>query len=140
MAMSYVTSKMLSCRLSNLRNTLCHVPFFLMSLGSMLHVDFKKCPCRRVEFRGQGPFYSTFHPGPKEETELSGTLQANLIKQRSGTSKILKTDRAVPTLQTYFKSALCFTIQVYVEVYTVCCCVDKLLGLHIALALYRKLK
>ena len=28
---------------------------FLMSLGSMSHVDFKKCPCRRVEFRGRGP-------------------------------------------------------------------------------------
>ena len=69
-----------------------------------------------------GPFYNTFHPGPKEETELSGTLQANLIKQRSGTSKILKTDRAVPTLQSYFKSALCFTIQVYFEVYGVLMC------------------
>ena len=30
--------------------------FFLMSLGSMSHVDFKKCPCRRVECRGRGPY------------------------------------------------------------------------------------
>ena len=29
--------------------------FFLMSLGSMSHVSLKKCPCRRVEFRGRGP-------------------------------------------------------------------------------------
>ena len=29
--------------------------FFLVSLGSMLHVDFKKWPCRLVEFRGQEP-------------------------------------------------------------------------------------
>ena len=28
---------------------------FLMSLGSMSHVDFKKGPCQPVEFKGQGP-------------------------------------------------------------------------------------
>ena len=28
---------------------------FLMSLGSMSHVDFKKSPCHHVEFRGQWP-------------------------------------------------------------------------------------
>ena len=26
-----------------------------MSLGSMLYVGFKECPCRRVKFRGRGP-------------------------------------------------------------------------------------
>ena len=30
---------------------------FVMSLGSMSHVDFKKSLCRSVEFRGQGPWY-----------------------------------------------------------------------------------
>ena len=30
---------------------------FLMSLGSMLHIDFKKSLCRPVEFRDQGPSY-----------------------------------------------------------------------------------
>ena len=29
---------------------------FLMSLGSMSHVDFKKWPCRPVEFKGQGSY------------------------------------------------------------------------------------
>ena len=29
--------------------------FFPMSKGSMSHVDFKKWPCRPVEFKGQGP-------------------------------------------------------------------------------------
>ena len=29
----------------------------LMSLGSMSHVDFKKCPCCCDDFRGQRPFY-----------------------------------------------------------------------------------
>ena len=29
--------------------------FFPMSIGFMSHVDFKKWPCRRVEFKGQGP-------------------------------------------------------------------------------------
>ena len=28
--------------------------FFLLSIGPMSHVDFKKYPCRRVEFRGPG--------------------------------------------------------------------------------------
>ena len=31
------------------------VILFYMSLGSMSHVDFKKRPCRPVDFRGQGP-------------------------------------------------------------------------------------
>ena len=29
--------------------------FFPMSIGSMSHVDFKKWPCRPVDFKGQGP-------------------------------------------------------------------------------------
>ena len=55
--MSHVAPKMLSCRMSNFRNAPCHVTIFIaMSLSPMSHVDFKKWPCRRVEFRGQGPF------------------------------------------------------------------------------------
>ena len=30
----------------------------LMSMGSMSRVHFKKCLCRRVHFKGQGPLYS----------------------------------------------------------------------------------
>ena len=35
----------------------CHVTnlFPMMSIGFMSHVDFKKRPCRPVEFKGQGP-------------------------------------------------------------------------------------
>ena len=44
--------------------------------------------------------YNTIHPWPRKETELSATVQANLITQRSGTSKILVGDRTVPTVQT----------------------------------------
>ena len=29
--------------------------FFPMSIGFMSHVDFKKWPCRPVNFKGQGP-------------------------------------------------------------------------------------
>ena len=29
--------------------------FCLMSIGFMSHVNFKKRPCRPVEFKGQGP-------------------------------------------------------------------------------------
>ena len=44
----------------NLRNGPCHATnIFPMSLGSMSpsvsHVDFKKRPCRPVEFRVKGP-------------------------------------------------------------------------------------
>ena len=31
--------------------------FFPMSIGFMSHVDLKKCQCRPVEFKGQGPHY-----------------------------------------------------------------------------------
>ena len=34
------------------------IVFFLMSIGSMSHVEFKKQPCRPVESKGQGPFMS----------------------------------------------------------------------------------
>ena len=32
-------------------------PSCRMSLSPMLHVEFKKCSCRPVEFNGQGPLY-----------------------------------------------------------------------------------
>ena len=31
------------------------VIIILMSISSMSHVDLKKCPCRPVDFKGQGP-------------------------------------------------------------------------------------
>ena len=49
--MSHVASKMLSCYMSNVVSLI----FLLMSLSSMSHVDCKKKPCRRIEFKGQGP-------------------------------------------------------------------------------------
>ena len=49
--------KMVSCRMSNLRNDLCYVHdiFLLICIGSMSDVDFKKWLCRTFEFKGQGP-------------------------------------------------------------------------------------
>ena len=44
--------------------------------------------------------YNTIHPWPRKETKLSATLQAYLLTQHSGTSKILKGDHTVPTVQT----------------------------------------
>ena len=38
--------------------------FILTSLGSMSHVDFKKWPCRRVEFKGQDSQYPLPKPQP----------------------------------------------------------------------------
>ena len=38
-------------------------PSCRMSLSPMLHVEFKKCSCRPVEFNGQGPLYKD--PGAK---------------------------------------------------------------------------
>ena len=50
-----VDLKNVACQ--NLRNTLCHVVYFiLLSLSSMSHVDFKKWPCRCVEFKGQDTY------------------------------------------------------------------------------------
>ena len=51
--------KMISCCMSNLMNGPCDVDNILsrVDIGSMLHVDFKKLPCRPVEFKGQGPSY-----------------------------------------------------------------------------------
>ena len=56
--MSHVASKMLSCRMSNLRNALCRVTIFPGHVDKpyMTHVDFKKWLCRHVEFRGQGQY------------------------------------------------------------------------------------
>ena len=52
----YIDSKKVSYRMSNLRNTPCDVVYFiLLSQGSMSQFDFKKWPCRRVEFKGQDP-------------------------------------------------------------------------------------
>ena len=41
------------------------VIFILMSISSMSHVDFKKCPCRPVDFKGQGP---SIRPLPREKS------------------------------------------------------------------------
>ena len=51
----HADSKKASWNMSNLRNVMSFI-FILMSLGSMLHVDFMKWPCRRLEFKGQDPF------------------------------------------------------------------------------------
>ena len=54
----HVNFKIAKCPLSNLRK--CYVMSvidlcILMSITLMSHVDFKKCPCRPVNFKGQGP-------------------------------------------------------------------------------------
>ena len=59
----HVDFEIAKCHLSNLRNGPCHVTnIFPMSMGSMSHVDFKKWPCRPVEFKGQGPQSSLSRP------------------------------------------------------------------------------
>ena len=52
----HVDFKIVSCPMSNLRNCPCHV-INIFSHVNRLHVDvdFKKWPCRPVEFKGQGP-------------------------------------------------------------------------------------
>ena len=48
--------KMVQCRLSNLRNTLCHVSNIFSHVDSLhLACRFKKRQCRPVEFKGQLP-------------------------------------------------------------------------------------
>ena len=43
------------CRISEM-SYVASLCFVAMSISPMSHVDFKKRPCRRVEFRGQGPY------------------------------------------------------------------------------------
>ena len=53
---------------------------FPMSIGCMSHVDFKKWPCRPVDFKGQGPYYrpvdidpfSAFHSVIAESSRAFG--------------------------------------------------------------------
>ena len=48
----HVDLEMVSCRMWNLRNGLCHVDnLFLMLISSMSHVNSKKWPLRPVEFK-----------------------------------------------------------------------------------------
>ena len=44
----HVDFKMCPCCMSILRNSICHIVY------DFPHFDFKKWPCRRVEFRSQG--------------------------------------------------------------------------------------
>ena len=50
---------------SNLRNALCRITIFSGHVDkpyvACIYADFKKWPCRRVKFRGQGPFPTTKH-------------------------------------------------------------------------------
>ena len=75
--------KMVPCHMSILSNVLCRVVyFFLVSIGSMSHVDFKNWPCRRVRVRGTGPpectqWYSTFGSSISK-TNHRGDIRKNL--------------------------------------------------------------
>ena len=58
--MSHITSKTLQCHMLILRNAYNYVVSLILMLislyiGFMSHVDFKKWPCRWVEFRGREP-------------------------------------------------------------------------------------
>ena len=50
----HVDFRMRPWRMAILRNVMLFI-IYLLSIGPMPHVDFKKWPCRRVKFRGQGP-------------------------------------------------------------------------------------
>ena len=51
--------KKVTCRMSNLKNTLCHVVYYICSCHQALcrMSILKKWPCRRFEFKGQEPLY-----------------------------------------------------------------------------------
>ena len=52
----HVDFKTVQCQFSNLRIGSCRVGnCFLMSIASMFYVEFKKLPCRPVEFKGPWP-------------------------------------------------------------------------------------
>ena len=59
------------CHLSNKyeKRGMSHVYFYppcCMSLSPMSHVEFKKCPCRALVFRGQGPHLFKSLPAPPD--------------------------------------------------------------------------
>ena len=56
------------------------VIFFLMSISYMSHVDFKKCLCRPVNFKGQGPHF-TYPPtlNPHSPTAPTHFTNSNII-------------------------------------------------------------
>ena len=59
----HVDFKIVSSRMSNLRNCPCHITNVFPHVDMfMSHVDFKKWPCRPVEFKGQGPVIVCHHP------------------------------------------------------------------------------
>ena len=65
----HVNLKIVKCLLSNLRKGWCHVDsIFLMSIGSMSHVDYKKWQCRPVKSTGQGPSDTTVRQPPSTQT------------------------------------------------------------------------
>ena len=51
--------------------------FLPMSIGFMSHVDFKKWPCLRVDFKGQGPFNHS-NPGVVVLTPY-GLMGSNML-------------------------------------------------------------
>ena len=57
MSLSLIFAK-ITCRIKE--RAMSHVTIFFtachMSVSLMLHVQFQKCPCRPVDFRGQEPY------------------------------------------------------------------------------------
>ena len=83
--------KITRCRMSILINSPWVVYFnSYVIIGSMSHVDFKKCSCHRVEFRGQGPYYrlsSAHRPQIKGDSTRRGgksTLPPSLPAHHAG--------------------------------------------------------
>ena len=67
----------------------CRLFFFLVSLGSMSHVDFKEWTCRRVEFRGQEPHeeyrgYFSLEPIQYTDTNIADDKICTLEWGRGG--------------------------------------------------------
>ena len=62
-----------------------------MSLSPMSHVEFKKVPCRPVDFRGQGPF---LYPAALYNRDLGNISGKNtrVISQGSGAGGRLKVE------------------------------------------------
>ena len=53
--MSPLRHTSVACRFQEMAHVVSLI-LILMSLGSMSHFDFKKCPCRCVEFRSREPY------------------------------------------------------------------------------------
>ena len=68
--------------------------FIFMSIGFMSHVDFKKCPCRPVDVKGQGPYEKRCRGGAIQDTLSDGTGPKAALTQTGSSANLTRMNGA----------------------------------------------